>query len=338
MLTCCTSKGQMNRAHAYKAATDAAVAAGKDPDADVSMGLFCYPILMAADILMFNANEVPVGHDQIQHLEMARDVATRFNNLYAKPDEPFFVLPQATGGSAIEVLPGLDGRKMSKSYNNVIPLFEGGRKALDEAIFRIVTDSRLPGEPKDPDSTSLTVIYDAFATEEESAAFRQELREGLGWGEAKKRLADKIDAEIGPMRQRYEDLMAHPEQIEAILQQGAARARVYATDLIAKLRYAVGLRSFQKLETVGAANAQKMKAPATLFKQYRESDGLFYFKLTHEGSELLVSDGFESGRDAGQWVGRLKKDPASLAEAPVHFAEGVAADNVVTLLKILAED
>ena len=204
MLTCCTSKGQMNRAHAYKAATDAAVAAGKDPDADVSMGLFCYPILMAADILMFNANEVPVGHDQIQHLEMARDVATRFNNLYAKPDESFFVLPQATGGSAIEVLPGLDGRKMSKSYNNVIPLFEGGRKALDEAISRIVTDSRLPGEPKDPDSTSLTVIYDAFATEEESAAFRQELRDGLGWGEAKKRLADKIDAEIGPMRQRYE--------------------------------------------------------------------------------------------------------------------------------------
>ena len=318
--------------------TDAAVAAGKDPDADVSMGLFCYPILMAADILMFNANEVPVGHDQIQHLEMARDVATRFNNLYAKPDESFFVLPQATGGSAIEVLPGLDGRKMSKSYNNVIPLFEGGRKALDEAISRIVTDSRLPGEPKDPDSTSLTVIYDAFATEEESAAFRQELRDGLGWGEAKKRLADKIDAEIGPMRQRYEDLMAHPEQIEAILQQGAARARVYATDLIAKLRYAVGLRSFQKLETASATKAQKKKAPATLFKQYRESDGLFYFKLTHEGSELLVSDGLESGRDAGQWVGRLKKDPASLAEAPVHFAEGVAADNVVALLKSLAED
>ena len=287
MLTCCTSKGQMNRAHAYKAATD---------------------------------------------------VATRFNNLYAKPDESFFVLPQATGGSAIEVLPGLDGRKMSKSYNNVIPLFEGGRKALDEAISRIVTDSRLPGEPKDPDSTSLTVIYDAFATEEESAAFRQELRDGLGWGEAKKRLADKIDAEIGPMRQRYEDLMAHPEQIEAILQQGAARARVYATDLIAKLRYAVGLRSFQKLETASATKAQKKKAPATLFKQYRESDGLFYFKLTHEGSELLVSDGLESGRDAGQWVGCLKKDPASLAEAPVHFAEGVAADNVVALLKSLAED
>ena len=338
MLTCCTSKGQMNRAHAYKAATDAAVASGKDPDADVSMGLFCYPILMAADILMFNANEVPVGHDQIQHLEMARDVATRFNNLYAKPDEPFFVLPQATGGSDIEVLPGLDGRKMSKSYNNVIPLFEGGRKALDEAISRIVTDSRLPGEPKDPDGTSLTVIYDAFATPEKSAAFRQELRDGLGWGEAKKRLADKIDAEIGPMRRHYEELTAHPEQIEAILQQGAARARVYASELIARLRQAVGLRSFQKIEATDAPKPQKKKAVATLFKQYRDNDGRFYFKLTHEGSELLISDGFESGRDAGQWIGRLKKDPTLLADAPVHLAEGLTADIVITHLKALAEE
>ena len=135
LLTCSTGKGQMNRAHAYKAAVDQAVAAGRDPDADVSMGLFCYPILMAADILMFNADEVPVGHDQLQHLEMARDVATRFNFLYAAPEKPFFSMPQATGGSQIEVLPGLDGRKMSKSYNNVIPLFEGGRKALDEATI-----------------------------------------------------------------------------------------------------------------------------------------------------------------------------------------------------------
>jgi len=297
-------------------------------------GFLCYPVLMAADILMYRPHGVPVGEDQLPHMELTREIARRFNYLYGGN---FFPEPQAMLTPAAKC-PGLDGRKMSKSYNNVIPLFEGGRKALDEAISRIVTDSRLPGEPKDPDSTSLTVIYDAFATEEESAAFRQELRDGLGWGEAKKRLADKIDAEIGPMRQRYEDLMAHPEQIEAILQQGAARARVYATDLIAKLRYAVGLRSFQKLETASATKAQKKKAPATLFKQYRESDGLFYFKLTHEGSELLVSDGLESGRDAGQWVGRLKKDPASLAEAPVHFAEGVAADNVVALLKSLAED
>ena len=243
LLTCSTSKGQMNRAHAYKAATDQAVAAGKEPDADVTMGLFCYPILMAADILMFNAHEVPVGHDQIQHLEMARDVATRFNFQYAKPDEPFFTLPQATGGSAVEVLPGLDGRKMSKSYNNVIPLFEGGRKALDEAISRIVTDSKLPGEPKDPESTSLTVIYDAFAAPEEAEAFRAELRAGLGWGEAKKRLADKIDAEIGPMRARYEELMAHPEEIERILQAGAAKARALAANSCTPSAFAPSRRS-----------------------------------------------------------------------------------------------
>lgn len=337
MLTCCTAKGQMNRAHAYKAATDAAVAAGKDPDADVSMGLFCYPILMAADILMFNANEVPVGHDQLQHLEMARDVATRFNYLYAKPDEPFFVMPQATGGSAIEVLPGLDGRKMSKSYNNVIPLFEGGRKALDEAISRIVTDSKLPGEPKDPDSTSLTVIYDAFATPEESAAFRQSLRNGLGWGEAKKQLADKIDAEIGPMRQRYEELMAHPEQIEAILQAGASKARVYAQELIAKLRWAVGLRSFQAQKTEDKP-AAKLKKTLAVFKQFREKDGRFYFKLAFEGRELFVSDGFDSGRDAGQWVGRLKKDPQALDQAPVHLCEGITPEDVRAALATFAED
>lgn len=337
ILTCCTAKGQMNRAHAYKAATDAAVAAGKDPDADVSMGLFCYPILMAADILMFNANEVPVGHDQLQHLEMARDVATRFNYLYAKPDAPFFTLPQATGGSDIEVLPGLDGRKMSKSYNNVIPLFEGGRKALDEAISRIVTDSRLPGEPKDPDSTSLTVIFDAFATPEESAAFREELRNGLGWGEAKKRLADQIDAEIGPMRQRYETLMAHPEQIEEILQQGAKRARVYASALLEQLRHAVGLRAFKKIENTEAVKS-KAKKTQVVFKQYREKDGLFYFKLTKDGTELLISQAFESGRDAGQWIGKLKKEPALVNQAPVTFNEGVTPTEVEEALASLAED
>lgn len=336
MLTCCTAKGQMNRAHAYKAATDASIAAGKDPDADVSMGLFCYPILMAADILMFNANEVPVGHDQLQHLEMARDVATRFNYLYAKPDAPFFTLPQATGGSDIDVLPGLDGRKMSKSYNNVIPLFEGGRKALDEAISRIVTDSRLPGEPKDPDSTSLTVIFDAFATPDESEAFRNELRNGLGWGEAKKRLADQIDAEIGPMRQRYEALMAHPEQIEEILQKGAKRARVYASELLEQLRHAVGLRTFKKIDSTNPVK-NKAKKTQVVFKQYREKDGLFYFKLTKDGKELLISKAFESGRDAGQWIGKLKAEPALINQAPVIFNDDVTPTEVQEALISLAE-
>lgn len=334
LLTCSTGKGQMNRAHAYKAAVDQAVAAGRDPDADVSMGLFCYPILMAADILMFNADEVPVGHDQLQHLEMARDVATRFNFLYATAEKPFFSMPVATGGSEIEVLPGLDGRKMSKSYNNVIPLFEGGRKALDEAISRIVTDSRLPGEPKDPDSTSLTVIYDAFATKEESEAFRAELRAGLGWGEAKKRLADKIDAEIGPMRARYEELMARPEEIEKILQEGARKARAIATPFLAELMQAVGLKSFTQADAP-AAQAKSAKAAKALFKQYREKDGNFYFKLSMNGRDLFVSDAFASGRDAGTWVGRLKREAELPADAPIHLLDGVSADEVAAALASL---
>lgn len=334
LLTCSTGKGQMNRAHAYKAAVDQAVAAGRDPDADVSMGLFCYPILMAADILMFNADEVPVGHDQLQHLEMARDVATRFNFLYAAPEKPFFSMPQATGGSQIEVLPGLDGRKMSKSYNNVIPLFEGGRKALDEAISRIVTDSRLPGEPKDPDSTSLTVIYDAFATKEESDAFRAELRAGLGWGEAKKRLADKIDAEIGPMRARYEELMSRPEEIEKILQEGARKARAIATPFLAELMRAVGLKSFT-LADAPAAEVKSAKTAKVLFKQYREKDGNFYFKLSMNGRDLFVSDAFASGRDAGAWVGRIKREAELAADAPIHLLEGVSADEVAAALATL---
>lgn len=334
LLTCSTGKGQMNRAHAYKAAVDQAVAAGRDPDADVSMGLFCYPILMAADILMFNADEVPVGHDQLQHLEMARDVATRFNFLYATAEKPFFSMPVATGGSEIEVLPGLDGRKMSKSYNNVIPLFEGGRKALDEAISRIVTDSRLPGEPKDPDSTSLTVIYDAFATKEESEAFRAELRAGLGWGEAKKRLADKIDAEIGPMRARYEELMARPEEIEKILQEGARKARAIATPFLAELMQAVGLKSFTQADAP-AAQAKSAKAAKALFKQYREKDGNFYFKLSMNGRDLFVSDAFASGRDAGTWVGRLKLEAELPTDAPIHLLDGVSADEVTAALASL---
>ena len=215
LLTCVTGKGQMNRAHAYKASVDANVAAGEDPDAGVTMGLYCYPILMAADILMFNAHRVPVGKDQVQHIEMARDVAQRFNHLFGAGRE-FFVLPEAQIDAEMELLPGLDGRKMSKSYDNVIPLFEGGEKALKDAIARIVTDSKLPGEPKEPEGTALVQIFDAFATPDERAAFRAELRAGLAWGEAKARLFDQINRQIGPMRARYDALMAEPEKIEAI--------------------------------------------------------------------------------------------------------------------------
>ena len=179
LLTCVTAKGQMNRAHAYKAAVDAALAAGEDADANVTMGLYCYPILMAADILLYNAHKIPVGKDQVQHIEMARDLAQRFNHLYG---QDFFVLPEAVVEEHMELLPGLDGRKMSKSYDNVVPLFEGGAKALQEAVARIVTDSKLPGEPKEHEGTALIQIWDAFATPAERLDMRALLRAGLGWG------------------------------------------------------------------------------------------------------------------------------------------------------------
>lgn len=309
MFNCVCPKGLMNRAHAYKAMVEANAAQSEDPDNGVSMGLFCYPILMAADILMFNANLVPVGRDQTQHLEMARDIATRFNNLYGV-QENFFVMPYEQIDDDVEILPGLDGRKMSKSYNNVIPLFEGGPKALEQAISRVVTDSKLPGEPKDPDSTSLTKIFDAFATAEEREAFRAELRDGLGWGEAKKRLVEQIEAEIGPMREKYAYYTTHTDELEDILQAGAAKARKLSIPFMERLREAVGLRNFRHVSVQKPVEkkAEAVKsAPAASFKQYREADGLFYFKLTQTGGRvLLTSKGFASGRDAGQSLARLK--------------------------------
>lgn len=336
LLTCVTSKGQMNRAHAYKASVDANVAAGEDPDAGITMGLYSYPILMAADILMFNAHRVPVGKDQVQHIEMARDVAQRFNHLFGK-GEDFFVLPEAQVDAEMELLPGLDGRKMSKSYDNVVPLFEGGAKALREAIARIVTDSRLPGEPKEPEGTALVALYDAFASADERAAFRAELRAGLGWGDAKQRLFDRIDAEIGPMRARYDELMARPERIEDTLQEGAAKARALAAPLLQRLREAVGLRRFQPLAAAVRDDARPKVAALPVFKQYREADGRFYFKLSaHDGRTLLQSEGFAGGREAGEWVKRLKTEgAAALAGAPVQRGDGVGEDEVAQALAAL---
>lgn len=317
LLTCVTAKGQMNRAHAYKAAVDAAVAAGEEPDANVSMGLFSYPVLMAADILMFNAHKVPVGKDQVQHIEMARDVGQRFNHQFGR-GQALFTLPEAAVDAEMELLPGLDGRKMSKSYDNVIPLFEGGAKALQEAVARIVTDSRLPGEPKEPEGQALVTLYDAFATPEQRAAFRTALRAGLGWGEAKQQLVALIEAHVGPMRARYDALMANPAELEAILQAGAAKARAIAGPFLKTLREAVGLRPYTAAAAATATRAEKAALP--VFKQYREADGKFYFKLlSADGALLLQSQGFEQGRDAGQWVARLKRE-GLVADAPVQRA------------------
>jgi len=334
LLTCVASKGLMNRAHAYKAATELNEAAGLDPDAGVTMGLFSYPILMAADILMFNAHQVPVGRDQVQHIEMARDLAQRFNHLFGAGRE-LFVLPQAAVDERVAMLPGLDGRKMSKSYDNTVPLFEGGASGLREALARVVTDSRTPGEPKDPDSSHLVAIHAAFADDGERDVLRAELLAGLGWGEAKARVQRRIEQELAPMRETYRDLVSHPERIEDILLEGARKARAVAGPFLRELREAVGLRRMVAVSGPAPAPVAPTDKPAVpVFKQYRESDGKFYFKLASaDGRVLLQSLAFDTGRDAGQWVTRLKSEAAAaLAQAPVTRAPGVSMDDVLSAL------
>jgi tryptophanyl-tRNA synthetase len=237
ILTCSTAKGLMNRAHAYKAAVQENLDAGEDPDYAITMGLFSYPVLMAADILMFNSTHVPVGRDQVQHLEMARDIAQRFNHHYGE----IFVLPEAVVDEHVAVLPGQDGRKMSKSYNNTIPLWLP-EKRLRKAIMRIVTNSQEPGEPKDPDSSALYAIYAAFAYPEQRSDMRQAFRDGIAWGEAKQQTFELINEELLAGRERYEALMAEPRRIEETLVDGAARARAWATPFLGRIREAVGIR------------------------------------------------------------------------------------------------
>ena len=298
-LTCVTGKGILNRAHAYKASVDKNNAAALDPDTDVSAGLFMYPVLMGADILMFNAHHVPVGRDQIQHIEMARDMAHSFNHRYGE----HFVPPQAAIEESVATLPGLDGRKMSKSYDNTIPLF-APRAELKKLIAGIKTDSRTPGEPKDTEGSALFQIYQAFASGEETAALAQAFAQGIAWGEAKDMLFERIDREIAPMRARYEHLIANPQEVEALLLQGAVKARAVATPFMARLRQAVGLRGLaQSVKTT----AKAIKTETASLKQYREADGRFYFKLVDaKGAVLLQSRGLDSPQVAGQSIALLK--------------------------------
>ncbi len=339
LLTCVASKGLMNRAHAYKAAADANLAAGEEADAGITMGLFSYPILMAADILMFNAHSVPVGRDQIQHLEMTRDLAQRFNHLFGAGRE-FFVLPEAAIDERVAMLPGLDGRKMSKSYDNTIPLFEGGARGLREAVARIVTDSLGPGEPKDPDTSHLVAIHAAFADDAQRAGLRDALEAGLSWGEAKARVVSRIEADLGPLRDRYAELMAHPDTIEDTLVEGAKKARALAGPFLAELRDAVGLRRRSTAPTAAPTPAPVRKAALPVFKQYREADGRFYFKLaTADGRVLLQSTGFATGREAGQCIARLKAEGvAALPDAPVAHGVGISAQEVADALEAWVDD
>ena len=239
MLTCVTAKGLMNRAHAYKAAVQENEAVdGSDADKGITMGLFSYPILMAADILMFNANKVPVGKDQIQHIEMARDIASRFNHIYGE----HFVLPEAVLDDNAATLLGLDGRKMSKSYQNTIPLFEPEKK-LRKLINKIKTNSLEPGQPKDPEGCTLFGIYQAFANASEVADIRSRYADGIAWGEMKQVLFEKINDTVAPARERYEALLQAPQHIEQELQDGAVKARAIAAPFIKTLREAVGIAS-----------------------------------------------------------------------------------------------
>jgi tryptophanyl-tRNA synthetase len=240
VLCCNAAKGLMNRAHAYKAAVQANEEAGEDPDFGITMGLFNYPVLMAADILMFNAHQIPVGRDQIQHMEMARDIAQRFNHNFAE----VFTLPEAVVDDSVAVLQGLDGRKMSKSYNNTIPLF-AGEKPLRKAINKIKTNLLEPGEPKDPDDSTVFQIWAAFASADETARMRTEFENGIAWGEAKKQLFELVNAELAPARERYQELMDDPDHVEAVLLRGAERAREHSVPLMQKVREAVGISAMR---------------------------------------------------------------------------------------------
>jgi tryptophanyl-tRNA synthetase len=333
----------LNRAHAYKAQVDKNTAAGVDVDADVTMGLFMYPVLMAADILMFNAHKVPVGRDQIQHVEMARDIGQRFNHLFGNGKE-LFTLPEVVIEEEVATLPGLDGRKMSKSYDNTIPLF-GSSKQLKDAIARIVTDSRAPGEPKDPDNSHLFTLYQAFATPAQLAEFRAALLEGLAWGEAKQRLYELLEAELGEARERYHTLITRPGDLEDILLAGAAKARRIATPFLGELREAVGLRSFREQVQV-AGEGKKKAAKSARIVSFREDDGSFRFRLLDAaGEQLLLSNAFADGKSAGAVSKRLQGgealdlrvegnafalwlDGAAVAQSP-EFADAASRDAAI---------
>jgi tryptophanyl-tRNA synthetase len=332
LLTCVTGKGVLNRAHAYKAAVDKNNAVGHDTDADVTAGLFMYPVLMGADILMFKAHKVPVGRDQIQHIEMARDMASSFNHLYGE----HFVLPEAVIEESVALLPGLDGRKMSKSYDNTIPLFAPAAQ-MRKQIAGIVTDSKAPGEPKATEGSALFQIYQAFSNADETAAMVRAYNEGIGWGDAKQMLFERIDREIAPMREHYQSLIDNPAQMDKILLAGADKARQLATPFIRELRHAVGLRALSSGSAVPVAKETKTALPS--FKQYREQDGQFYFKLVDaKGQVLLQSLGFASPKEAGQTIARLQSEgPDALADLkPVLEFVPQTADflsEVLTLLK-----
>ena len=235
ILSSITPKGLMNRAHAYKAIQDATT--GKDKDKNVQMGLFNYPILMSADILIFNADLIPVGSDQKQHIEMTRDIANKFNLTYGN----FFNLPEPMIDETISFLPGLDGLKMSKSYSNYIDLFSDEKK-LQKQINQIKTDSLEPGEKKSKDST-LYKYFKCFVKNKEIRKIDNYFNEGMGWGDLKKELFRVINNELAPARDKYFDLINNPTRVEKLLVEGESKALKIASENLEKIRELVGIRS-----------------------------------------------------------------------------------------------
>jgi tryptophanyl-tRNA synthetase len=211
-------------------------AGDKDQDAGITMGLFNYPVLMSADILAFKADLVPVGKDQIQHIEIARDIAQRFNHLYGE----VFTLPEAVVDENTQTLPGLDGRKMSKSYQNTIPLFTP-EKDLRKLIMKIKTNSQLPEEPKETEGCTIFQTYRAFASPAQAQALAARYASGIGWGEAKQQLFELLNTEMAPMRERFDYYMTHPQEVEAILNQGAQKARDIVIPVLAKAKQLAGI-------------------------------------------------------------------------------------------------
>jgi tryptophanyl-tRNA synthetase len=237
ILACFTPKGLMNRAHSYKAAVARNEETGEtDRDSGINMGLYNYPVLMSADILLFDIDIVPVGEDQIQHIEIARDIAGRLNHNYGKSvlKQPNYFLQ-----SPVSVI-GLDGRKMSKSYGNSVSLFEEP-KALRKQIMRFVTDSSAPEEPKEPEGNGLFALYKEFASKEQVAEMDRLFRTGTGWGNVKQLLYEAIEATVAEPRERYKELLAKPEQVNDILATGATRARVIGKGVLERVRDAVGI-------------------------------------------------------------------------------------------------
>jgi tryptophanyl-tRNA synthetase len=233
ILNCVTAKGLMNRSHAYKAATSINT---DDEDKGITMGLFSYPVLMAADILMFNATHVPVGADQIQHIEMTRDIAGRFNHLYKKT----FVLPEAIIQSSKETVPGLDGQKMSKSYGNIIPLLST-EKQLKKSISKIVTNSLEPGDPKDSSNCTVFTLYKYFATKQMIDELKDDYKNGISWGDAKNKLFEVVNNTIRPIRESYETLLEDTDLINDLLSDGSNKVRPIAKELLDSIRSSVGI-------------------------------------------------------------------------------------------------